>query len=439
MRDGRSASGQLRRELGLFSAVLLGLGSMVGTGLFVSVGLAADAAGPGVLIAIVVAALVAACNGLSSAQLAASHPVSGGTYEYGYRYLNPALGFVAGWTFLIAKSASAATAALGFSGYLLAAVGAGRALFVPLAFGIVVLFTFIVLAGIRRSNQANVAIVSTTLSTLLVFVLFGLPRIEPGNLAFTESAASAGFSLGGLLQACALMFVAYTGYGRVATLGEEVRDPARTIPRAIIVVMIVTLLLYVSVATVAVGGIGASELGEATRAETAPLAIAAAAMKMPAVALLLTIGGMTAMLGVLLNLILGLSRVYLAMGRRADFPLVLARLNTAGTTPAPAVVITGLIIAGLTLIGDVKTTWSFSAFAVLVYYGITNLAALRLPRSGRLYPRWIAMGGLLSCLFLAFQVETSTWLIGLGLIAAGLLWRLAFSKTTDSRRVRNET
>lgn len=429
-RTGQSPHKELRRELGLFSAIMLGLGSMVGTGLFVSIGLGAEAAGPAVLLAIGVAALVAACNGLSSAALAASHPVSGGTYEYGYRYLNPALGFTAGWTFLIAKSASAATAALGFSGYLLTSIGIHPDLFVPFAFGITVLFTVIVLAGIRRSNQANTVIVSATLLILLCFVLFGISKIETSNLAFNPGDGSSDFSLGGFLQACALMFVAYTGYGRVATLGEEVREPKRTIPHAVIAVVGVTLLLYILVALVAVGGVGAEELGRVTRAEGAPLAIAAAAMKMPAIALLLTIGGMTAMLGVLLNLILGLSRVLLAMGRRGDMPSGLSKLNSSGTTPAPAVITTGTIIAALTLIGDVKATWSFSAFAVLVYYGITNIAALRLPEEDRRYPRWISIVGLLSCLFLAFQVEVKTWLIGLGAIAVGLAWHYAYRRTT---------
>lgn len=430
---------QLRRELGFSGALMLGLGSMVGTGLFVSVGLGADAAGPGVLPAIAVAAVVAACNGLSSAALAASHPVSGGTYEYGYRYLTPTLGFTAGWTFLIAKSASAATAALGFSGYLLTAFGIDPDLFVPTAFGITALFTLIVLAGIRRSNQANTVIVSATLLVLLSFVLFGLPKIDPGNLALVTADGSLNFSMQGFFQACALMFVAYTGYGRVATLGEEVREPERTIPRAVIAVMAVTLLLYSAVSIVAVGGIGAEALGQAARREGAPLAIAAAAMNMPAVALLLTLGGMTAMLGVLLNLILGLSRVLLAMGRRGDFPSGLSRLNSSATTPVPAVIVTGIVIAGLTLIGDIKATWSFSAFAVLVYYGITNLAALRLPKEARRYPRAIPAAGLLSCLFLAFQVETHTWLIGLGTIAAGLLWRFAFRRTRENPAVDRES
>ena len=113
----------LKRELGIFGATLMGLGSIVGTGVFVSIGIAAEIAGPGVIVAVAIAALVAVCNGLNSAQLAANHPVSGGTYEYGYKYLNPWLGFTAGWIFLLAKTASAATAALGFAGYFLNAVG----------------------------------------------------------------------------------------------------------------------------------------------------------------------------------------------------------------------------------------------------------------------------------------------------------------------------
>jgi APA family basic amino acid/polyamine antiporter len=110
---------QLRREVGVVGATMMGLGSIVGTGIFVSMGIAAGSAGPAVVLAIALSALIAVCNGLSSAQLAAAHPVSGGTYEYGYRWLHPSLGFLAGWMFVCAKTASAATAALGFSGYVL--------------------------------------------------------------------------------------------------------------------------------------------------------------------------------------------------------------------------------------------------------------------------------------------------------------------------------
>jgi APA family basic amino acid/polyamine antiporter len=415
---------QLKRELGVFGATMMGLGSIVGTGIFVSVGIAAGVAGPAVLLAIAVAALVATANGLSSAQLAANHPVSGGTYEYGYRYLTPRLGFVAGWVFLLAKSASAATAALGFAGYLLDALGITDARWLtPLALAAVVVLTAVVLAGIRRSSAANTIIVSVTLATLALFVFTGLPAVQAAN--FSPFLPAGDGALASLLQATALMFVAYTGYGRVATMGEEVRAPRRTIPRAIITTLLASMVLYMAVAFVGVGAVGAPALAAATQALAAPLEMAAATFASPLVARVVAVGAITAMLGVLLNLILGLSRVLLAMGRRGDMPPTLGRLNAAGTTPTAAVLVMGAVIGGLALLGNVKTTWSFSAFTVLIYYAITNLAALRLGERERLFPRWIAAAGLLACLFLAFWVEARIWLVGLGLIGLGLLWQQA--------------
>jgi len=375
-----------------------------------------------VLIAIGLAALVATCNGLSSAQLAASHPVSGGTYEYGYRYLRPSLGFTAGWVFLLAKSASAATAALGFSGYLLDFLGIDSARWLtPLALLAVLVLTLIVLGGIRRSSVANTVIVSVTLLALTVFVLAGLGKVQAVNFKpFFVATGREG--LAGLLQATALMFVAYTGYGRIATLGEEVREPQRTIPRAIIVTLLVSMVLYVAVAFVSVGAVGADALALTAGKLAAPLEAAARTFGLPGVPALVAVGAITAMLGVVLNLILGLSRVLLAMGRRRDMPPVVARLNAQGTTPIVAVPVMGAVIAVLVLIGDVKTIWSFSAFTVLVYYALTNLAALQLQTSERRYPRWLAWVGLVACLFLAFWVETRIWVLGLLLVALGLLW-----------------
>lgn len=252
---------RLRRELGVFGATMMGLGSIIGTGIFVSVGIGAGAAGPAVILAIALAAVVATCNGLNSAQLAANHPVSGGTYEYGYHYLSPRLGFTAGWLFLLAKSASAATAALGFSGYLLNALSMSESsLLVPLALAVVIIMTVIVLSGIRRSNLTNTVIVSLTLLVLGIFVITGLPAITTDNFSpFLPDEAG----ISGLLQSTALMFVAYTGYGRIATMGEEVTEPRRTIPRAIITTLIATMLLYVAVALVGIGAIGAESLAGA--------------------------------------------------------------------------------------------------------------------------------------------------------------------------------
>lgn len=414
----------LERRLGTFGATMMGLGAMVGTGVFVGIGVAAGLAGPSVLPAIVIAAAVAVCNGLSSAQLAASHPVSGGTYEYGYHYLHPSLGFTAGWMFLLAKSASAATAALGFAGYLLHTLGGTGPRAVPMvAVTVSLLVTLLVLAGLKRSNVANILIVSVTLLALAVFAALTVPLAwenRATNLRpfFPED----GGAPAAFLQACALMFVAYTGYGRIATMGEEVRDPRRIIPRAIILVMGVSAVLYAVVGFGAVGAFGARPLEAATTTQAAPLETVLRATGHPAAATFVAVGAMTAMLGVLLNLILGLSRVALAMGRRNDLPGVFAGIT--GGTPTAAVLGVGLLVTALTAVGSVQLTWSFSAFTVLVYYAITNLAALRLQGADRLFPRFVSVLGLLSCLFLAFWVEPRIWLTGLATLGVGLGWHL---------------
>ena len=381
------ADGQLERAVGVPGAVLMGLGSILGTGIFVSVGIAAGVAGAAVVVAIAIAAVVAICNGLSSAQLAAAHPVSGGTYEYGYRYLGRPLGLVAGWTFLLAKSASAATAALGFAGYLLAALDAGnRTTQIAVAVAVVAVLTAIVAGGIQRSNRTNAVIVSATVVGLGAFVVSGIPSIETRHFAIAIEPYD-------LLHASALMFVAFAGYGRIATLGEEVRDPQRTIPRSIIIALIATLAIYVAVVGVGIGVVGAP----AFASTSAPLEYVAA--RSP-VRYVVAVAAITAMAGVLLNLLLGLSRVLLAMGRRGDMPRALARVD-ARKSPRKAIVVTGAAIATLALVGNVETTWSFSAFMVLLYYAITNLAALRLPREHRRFPRAIAAFGLASCVVLA--------------------------------------
>lgn len=422
---------ELVRAVGVPGAVLLGLGSILGTGIFVSIGIAASVTGPSVLLAVVAAAVVATFNGLSSAQLAANHPVSGGTYEYGYRYLSPMLGFTAGWMFLCAKSASAATAALGFAGYLLAAAGCSIASYrVALALVGLAVLTAVVAGGIGRSNRANTVIVALTLLALSVFVLFGLPSAVAGASEHLDTFFPGNFEgtcPADFLHATALMFVAYTGYGRIATLGEEVHDPRRSIPRAIIVTLVATATIYVLVAFVAVASAGAEGLAEATKQAAAPLEIIARGFALPvpwgpAVSWLVAAGAVTAMLGVLLNLLLGLSRVVLAMARRGDMPVVFARVEAKSSSPVAAVLLVGGIIAGLVTIGSIKTTWSFSAFTVLVYYALTNLAALRLPREVRLYPRWIPATGLVCCLGLAFWVEPTIWAAGLSLIMMGLVW-----------------
>jgi APA family basic amino acid/polyamine antiporter len=271
----------------------------------------------------------------------------------------------------------------------------------------VVILTGVVLAGIRLSNRVNIAIVSVTLLSLIAFIAVGSSHVSTNRLIMHFQPAS-------LLHSAALMFVAFTGYGRIATLGEEVLAPQRTIPRAIIATLVVSTLLYIGVATVAVGAVGADQLQAATTEKAAPLEVVARNFPIK-IHWLVAIGAMTAMLGVLLNLVLGLSRVVLAMGRRKDMPRVAANLSVA-------VVTVGTLIAALTATSNIKTTWTFSAFAVLIYYAVTNLAALRLNENERLYGKTWALIGLLACLVLAFAIEPKVWATGLCVLGIGLAW-----------------
>ena len=408
----RNSSNQLQRVVGLPGAILMGLGSIMGAGVFVSLGLGEQIAGPSILLALALAAVVATCNGLSSAQLAANHPVSGGTYEYGHRWLTPSLGFTAGWMFLCAKSASAATAALGFAKYL------APDYLLPVSLATVAGLTVITLTGMQRSNAVNAVIVSAVLLTLLAFVAVGSPALlANGELLqpFFDSNR-----VPELFEATALMFVAYTGYGRIATLGEEVREPRRTIPVAIILTLGLTTLLYL--------GVSAVSLVHADGQGFQSLTLLAEKMGGTPLGMILTAGAGLALLSVLLNLLLGLSRVALAMGRRGDLPEATGRINESTNVPAVATVLVAVVIGGLVCVGDVKLTWSFSAFTVLIYYAITNLCAIRLQPDERLYPAWISYLGLLSCLSLAFFLEWHVMLSGLGLIGLGLVWKFLAAK-----------
>jgi APA family basic amino acid/polyamine antiporter len=415
---------ELRRVVGVPGAVLLGLGSILGTGIFVSIGIAANIAGPGVVIAVFLAALIAVFNGLSSAELAANHPVSGGTYEYGYRYLNPWLGFAAGWMFVCAKTASAATAALGLAGYLQHMVGRSD----PIArtvLGLVVIaaLTAIVAGGMKRSSRTNAAIVAVTLLALLALILTGTADMVASGTVMRPLSGALSGDLRSVLHATALMFVAYTGYGRIATLGEEVREPRRSVPRAIIITLVVSALLYGAVTWIVIATMGAPDLARATLASAAPLDAAARVLGVGWLPYVIAIGAITAMTGVVLNLLLGVSRVLLAMARRGDLPAGLAAVSERQRSPTRAVLLAGVVIAALVLVGSIELTWTFSAFTVLIYYGLTNLAALRLSAEERYYPRLVPVLGLVACLGVAAFVEPLIWAAGLGLLAVGLMGR----------------
>jgi APA family basic amino acid/polyamine antiporter len=407
----------LKRTIGLVAAIGFGLGSMVGTGVFVYTGVASGMAGAAVLVSVILAGLAAACNGLSSAELAAVYPRSGGTYDYAGRLLSPWAGFLAGWLFLAAKTTSAAATALGFGAY----VGELTSL-PPLALSgaLVAGVTILNLFRLTKAGLINLALVSVSVLALAAFVATGLSRVSPER--FTPFAPH---GLRGVLSASALLFVAYAGYGRIATMGEEVKDPRRTIPIALVTSLGFAAFLYVLVTAVAVGSIGA-EAFAAAAGGGAPLEAAAGPGWVKAV---LSLGAATALGSVFLNLMLGLSRMAFAMARGNDLPGPIAKVNAA-SSPFVAVAFVGAAVGALVAIRSIVGLVSVSAFTVLVYYGLTNLSALRLKREERLVHPAVPWAGLAFCLSLAASVPLRHLAAGASVLAAGVVWRALWTSIT---------
>jgi basic amino acid/polyamine antiporter, APA family len=377
---------------------------VVGGGLYVVMAIAAGIAGDAIVAAFLLAALAAACNALSSAALAAKFPSSGGTYEYGYQLLSPLAGFAAGWLFLVSKIAAAGTVALGLADYLALVVPAIHPRLVATI--AVVLFTALNLAGIRKSSRANLAIVTITLATLITFIILGFPEGRRSLELGRNDPRS-------LLQAAALLFFAFTGYARVATLGEEVADPQRTIPRAIIATVIISTILYVAVATVTLRVIDPVVLS-GTRA---PLAAAASIIGGSGLAIAVSAGAISAMFGVILSQLLGLSRMVLAMARRGDLPALLAHVDERRGVPDYAILLVGACATLLAATGALASLASTASCAILLYYLVANVAALRLSRDDRLVPRYVALTGAVACLALAASLP----LRSIALTAAALV------------------
>ncbi|MEV4491570.1 APC family permease [Micromonospora coxensis] len=402
---------QLRRRLGVPDAVLIGLGSMLGAGVFVVFApAAASAGGAGLLAALALAGFIAFCNATSSARLAARYPESGGTYVYGRERLNPFAGFLAGWGFVVGKTASCAAMALTIGAYL----WPGQARVVAVA--AVVAVTAVNLRGIAKTAAATTALVVVV---LLVLGLVAVSGLVAGDVRLDRLGAGGG-SVGGVLTAAGLLFFAFAGYARIATLGEEVRDPARTIPRAVPLALGVVLAIYLVIAVVAVGVLGADRLASSA----APLVDVVTAAGLPGLAWVVRAGATVAVTGVLLSLLAGVGRTLLAMARRRDVPATLAAVHPVHRVPHRAELAVAAVVIVVVALGDVRGAIGFSSCTVLVYYAITNAAALTLGGDpGRRLPvRALAVAGLVGCLLLAVSLPTASVLAGFGVLALGALW-----------------
>ncbi|CAN5755832.1 amino acid permease [soil metagenome] len=386
--------------------MVIGLGSMIGAGVFAAIGPAARAAGSGLLVGLAIAAVVAYCNATSSAQLGAVYPASGGTYVYGRERLGPFWGYLAGWGFVVGKTASCAAMALAFGAY---AWPEWRR---PLAVAAVVALTAVNYRGVRKTAWLTRAIVAVVLAALAVVVVGALA----GGQASTDDPGplvAGGWS--GILESGGLLFFAFAGYARIATLGEEVVDPARTIPRAIPIALGVTLGVYVVVAVSALLAAGPEALAEST----APLATAVRAGSLDWLAPAVRIGGTVAALGVLLSLIAGVSRTAFAMAANGELPRVLDAVHPDHRVPHRAELAAGAAVTVLVLVADLRNAIGFSSFAVLTYYAIANAAAWTLPAAQRRWPRMLSVLGVAGCALLAFTLPVPSVLTGGGVLALG--------------------
>ncbi|MGI8405211.1 MAG: APC family permease [Thermomicrobiales bacterium] len=411
-----SAKIALARDLGTTDAVVIGLSSMIGAGVFAAFGPAASAAGSGLLIGLVLAAVIAYCNAVASAQLAAVYPVSGGTYTYGRERLGHWWGFIAGWGFVIGKTASCTAMALTAASYAIPNPWWAQRL---VAVAAVVALAALNYRGVTKTAFLARILVSITLACLAIVIVallfFGSP--QRSNLAGWSGAGRVGVY--GVLQAAGLLFFAFAGYARIATLGEEVRDPARTIPRAIPIALFITVGVYAMIGLSALLAAGPERLA----ASTAPLVTAVQNAGVGGIAPIVRIGGIVASLGALLVLIAGIGRTSLAMARNRDLPTWLDGVHPRYRVPHHAEIALAVVVSALVLVADLRGAIGFSSFGVLVYYAIANASAFTQTGDQRRWPRSLNVLGLIGCLILVATLPVQAVVAGLIMFAIGLAGR----------------
>jgi APA family basic amino acid/polyamine antiporter len=398
----------LARRLTVTDAIAIGLGSMIGAGVFAVWAPALGAAGSGILIALAIAAVVAFCNATSSAQLAAVHPVSGGTYSYARAEIGPWAGFIAGWCFVIGKIASCAAMAMTFAAY--AAPEQWRT---PVAVIAVAALAAVNCFGVTRTALLTRILVVISLLGLAIVVAAGFSA-APGAAPIPLPDATAY----GVLQGAGLLFFAFAGYARIATMGEEVADPARNIPRAIVLALGGAVVVYVLVAITVMLVLGADAVGSAH-----PIADVVAAAGWDWAGPLVRITAATASLGALLALLTGIGRTTLAMAREADLPRWLAAVDAHWQVPRRAEIVIALIVIAVVLIADLRGAIGFSSFGVLLYYLLANASAFRQGADVRRFPKVLQVLGALGCIVLVSTLPVLASIVGTVVVLVGIAYR----------------
>jgi APA family basic amino acid/polyamine antiporter len=403
--------GRLKREIGLFGATALGIGAIIGSGIFIVTGIVAGIAGPAMVLSVLIAGAIALFSAMSVAELGAFIPEEGGMYAYAGKLISPFAGFIAGWIWVFSNIFVGAAVSLGFAHYFVTLVPA-----VPvkiIAVIVCIIFVVINYTGLKESTLLNDLLVTVKVLILLFFVAFGLSFFTGSH--FTPPAPS---GMTGILSGAALIFFAYTGFARVTIMAEEVKEPEKTIPASIYLALAISTILYVLVSVVAVGLIGTPNLAQSG----SPLADAIRVTGSPAAVLLISLGAMIATASVLLTTIMGISRIVFAMARNADLPSFLGRVSARFSTPRYAIWFTGIFMVAAILLADLTLVVAVSTLAMLIFYFIANIAALRIPREHQRYPWVVPVIGAVTCAGLVFFLEINSWVIGITGLAVGIAW-----------------
>jgi len=414
----------LKRSLGLLDATAISVGAIIGGGIFVVTGIVAGLAGSALVVSMVVAAVIAFFTALSFAELAAWQPVEGSVYEYARQVISPFSGFLAGWMWMVSNTFTGAAVSLGFSYYLTSWFPSLPANVVAAV--LCLAFTGLNFVGVRKSARLNTVLVLAKLLILGFFVVFGAFNVNTANFAPFEPFNA------GVLYGAYFIFFAYTGFARAAVVAEEVKDAKRNVPKALLLSLAVSTVIYVLVGVVAVGLAGANSLA----GSNSPLAEAISAAGSPLAVQVVAFGGLLATASVLLTSVLGVSRMAYSMSRGGDLPQVLAKLNAKFCTPHYSIWAVGVLMALLVMFFDLTGVVAVSTFGALFYYALTNASAFKLKSEKRRYHKLVPIVGLGTCIvLLAFVlfIAPQAWIIGGVCLITGALYYAAKKRASKGK------
>ena len=403
----------LKRTLNLLDATSVGIGAIIGAGIFVVLGIAIGYAGPSVIISIIIAGIVASFTAFSFAELGSAIPKEGGAYEFAFELISPFAGFLVGCLWLFAQIVAGAAISLGFASYFVAIFPTFSVKTVAVVAAL--MLTGLNLVGIKQSATVNNILVIIKIAVLCLFIGFGIFQINPQN--FSQFSPN---GLYGVLQGAGFIFFAYLGFGRIAALGEEVKNPERNLPLSVLIALIVSIIIYVLTGFTATGLQNYQILAQSG----SPIAEAAKAMGNSTIVAAVSFGALIATASVLLTNLIGLSRVAFAMARNAQLPKSVARVSSRLGTPYVSILAMGALLTILAFALDLKQTVAITSFAILSVHLTVNLSAIRLrkkmPGSRRfrvpLYPL-IPSLGLFSCAILMFSLPLESWVVAAVVVA----------------------